>query len=419
MKLNLEKKIEEIVKKTDIFKELNKNISFEMIENNAICDCPFCKREDRFVINGTDKQFKCYGCGEEGNVVDFRARYEHISKEQACRELCEENNIEYNIELTDKERQMYTIMSKAGLFYYNMLKGNATGMTYLKDRGLTKETIKKFAIGIADNGWTGIRDALRQEGFSDKDMLEIGLISQNSKTGNTYDKFTNRIMFPIIDKERRIVGFSGRLYKPDDKRDSKYFNSPASIIFNKSETLFGINYAVQSSFKSWILCEGQLDVITSHQAGYNTTVASLGTSFTKEHADTIREYTKKVYLAFDNDEAGIKAKLRAIPILRNAGLEVKVIDLAPYKDPDELLNAEDNKFYNERILNAMDSYEYEVKMWLDNPELYKDKYEQAIIQGTNDEVERYRTAYEKYTEINNELSTEEVEESCNDEIHLE
>lgn len=401
----LEDKINEIAGKLKITDVVSEYTDIYKEGKTAICDCTFCKEKDRMVVSDEKNFFKCYSCGEEGGVADFVARYEHISRKDACRKLCEMNGIGFDVELSKDERDMYSAVSKSAQYFHHMMKREATAVTYLKDRGITPITMKKFAIGYADAKWTSLRDVLKREGIAEDIMIKAGLISVNTKTHNTYDRFTDRIMFPIINENNDVIGFSGRLFRDTDKRDSKYFNSPASDIFKKSSVLFGINYAVKSDKRAWILCEGQMDVVTSHQYGYDSTVASLGTAMTKAHANLIRQYTKTVYLAYDSDGAGVKATLRNIPVLRRAGLNVKVIDLAPYKDPDELLKAEGNDYYNHRIIHAIDSYDYEIMEWArscynfetaewdDDIDKFNEKYNKAIINSPENEVKAYMDAY--------------------------
>ena len=280
----------------------------------------------------------------------------------------------------------------AKYFYYQLRSEQGTkALEYLRNRRLSDETMKKFGLGYAGHYSDALYRYLKKQGISDQLLKESGLMQVNEKQG-MYDKFWNRVMFPIMDVNNRVIGFGGRVMG-DGK--PKYLNSPETIVFDKSRNLYGLNVARTSKKKNIILCEGYMDVISMHQAGFTNAVASLGTSLTSQHASLLKRYTDEVILTYDSDEAGVRAALRAIPLLKEAGVTAKVLHMEPYKDPDEFIKALGTEAFQERLDLAENSFMFELAVMqksydMKDPES-KTRFFQAVagkIAGFELEIER-------------------------------
>ena len=267
----------------------------------------------------------------------------------------------------DRRQQLLDVNKEAGKYYYMLLRSpnGQAAYEYFKKRGLSDDTMKKFGLGYADKYSDDLYRYLKQKGYSDELLRDSGLVSYDERRGG-HDKFWNRAMFPIMNVHHKVIGFGGRVMGDGEP---KYLNSPETALFDKSRNLYGLNLARTTKEPQLLLCEGYMDVIALHQAGFDNAVASLGTSLTSGHANLLSRYTKEVYLTFDSDAAGVKAALRAIPILGEAGITAKVIDMSPYKDPDEFIKALGAKEYRERILKAENSFLFEIRILEKNYDL--------------------------------------------------
>ena len=294
--------------------------------------------------------------------------YENYSFQEAIKHLAEKAGItlpeiEYSEEAKSKESKrakLFEINKEAAKYYYFQLRGQqgAQGLDYLKERGLTDETMHHFGLGYSLKYADGLLKFLKNRGYDEETIRDAGLANVDEKNG-MYDKFWNRVMFPIQDINHRVIGFGGRVMG-DGK--PKYLNSPETLIFDKSRNLYGLNFARTSRKNHMILCEGYMDVIALHQAGFPQAVASLGTAFTSGQANLLRRYTEEVLLTYDSDEAGIHAALRALPVLKEAGISGKVINLEPYKDPDEFIKNLGSEEFENRIRQAENSFFYDLRM---------------------------------------------------------
>lgn len=385
--------------------------------------CPFHnEKSPSFSVSAGKQLYYCFGCGAGGNVFTFLMEYENYSFQEALAFLAERIGVTLpKQEMSERSRQEADLrmrimeMNKlAATYYYLQLQQEQgkTGLAYLKKRGLTEETIKKFGLGYANQYNNSIYQYLKKKGFEDSILKESGLVNIDEKRGG-YDRFWNRVMFPIMDQNNRVVGFGGRVMGAGEP---KYLNSPETKVFDKSRNLYGIQ-RVRVSKKSYVLlCEGYMDVIALNQAGFDNAAASLGTAFTPGHAGLLKRYTKEVYLTFDSDSAGIRAAQRAIPILKSAGLFVKVIDMQPYKDPDDFIKALGAEAYEERIKNAQNSFMFEILVMeqdynLEDPESKTAFYHEAAIKilQFEEEIERnnymeafalkYKTGYETFKKL--------------------
>ena len=331
--------------------------------------CPFHNEKSPSFSVSRDKQmYYCFGCGAGGNVFTFLMEYENFSFPEALKYLAEragmelpeeELNEEAKRAMDEKARLREMNKLSANYFYYLLhSKRGQKGLAYLKDRGITDTTIKHFGLGYADIYNDDLYRFLKSKGYSDEDLKDSALVTIDERRGGS-DKFWNRVMFPIMDVNNRVIGFGGRVMGDGSP---KYLNSKETKLFDKSRNLYGLNFARSSRKKEIILCEGYMDVISMHQAGFTNAVAALGTAFTSGHGTLLKRYTENVILSFDSDEAGQRAILRAIPILKEAGLTVRVLDLTPYKDPDEFIKGLGAQVLEERIRKAMSSFMFQVKV---------------------------------------------------------
>lgn len=331
--------------------------------------CPFHnEKTPSFSVSPNKQMYYCFGCGAGGNVITFLMEYENYTFPEALEVLANRIGIELpKQEMTaeqrkasDKRARLLEVNKEAAKYFYTLLRSErgTRAHEYFRNRGLGEETIKKFGLGYSDKYSDDLYRYLRSKGYEDELLKDSGLISIDEKRGG-HDKFWNRAMFPIMDVRGKVIGFGGRVMGDGEP---KYLNSPETMIFDKSRNLYGLNLARTTKKNQILLCEGYMDVIALHQAGFDNAVAALGTAFTVGHANLLRRYTKEVYLTFDSDGAGIRAAKRAIPILKEAGITAKVINMQPYKDPDEFIKALGAEAYEERIKNAESSFMFEIRV---------------------------------------------------------
>lgn len=365
--------------------------------------CPFHnEKTPSFSVHPARQTYHCFGCGASGDVFNFLMEYEKLSFKEAVRTLAVRAGIEIPMEDVSEEKKkeiseksrLFDIQKEAAKFYLFKLRTpeGRIASEYLKNRGLSDETIKSFALGYSGRDGSGLYQYLKGKGYTDALLKESGLFTWDEKRNTMSEKFWNRVMFPIMDINRKVIGFGGRVFgdaKP------KYLNSPETKLFDKSRNLYGLYAARASRQKNIIICEGYMDVISLHQAGFTNAVASLGTALTSQQAALLHRYTKEVLLMYDSDEAGIKAALRGIPLLRNAGLSSKVVNLKPYKDPDELLKAKGHDELEGRIEKAENGFMFELRILYDgydmrDPQNASEFYHKAAekLMTFADEIER-------------------------------
>lgn len=394
--------IEEVRMKNDIVDVISGYVRLQKKGSSYFGLCPFHnEKSPSFSVSGIKQMYYCFGCGAGGNVITFLMEYENATFQEAVKMLADRAGIrlpemEYSEEARRKESRrakLLEINKEAAKYFYYMLRSpkGQVGYQYLAKRELSDETMKKFGLGFADGAGSDLTAYLRSKGYADELIKESGLTGFDEKRG-MHDKFWNRVMFPIQDGNHRVIGFGGRVMgdaKP------KYLNSPETMIFDKSRNLYGLNFARTSRKGNIILCEGYMDVISMHQAGFTQAVASLGTAFTTGQASLLRRYTEEVLLAYDSDGAGVNAALRAIGILKESGLRGKVINMQPYKDPDEFMKNLGAEAFQERIDQAENSFFFELRILeqnynMDDPES-KTAFHREIARklcGFEEEVER-------------------------------
>lgn len=364
-----EELVEEVRMRNDIVDVISGYVKLQKKGSSYFGLCPFHnEKSPSFSVSREKQMYYCFGCGAGGNVFTFIMEYENYSFVEALKFLAERAGIdlpevEYSKEAKEKADLKLTILEinkLAAKYFYAQLKaeGGKTAYAYLKNRGLSEETIVAFGLGYANKYSDDLYRYLKMKGYGDELLLKAGLISADERKG-AYDKFWNRVMFPIMDVNNRVIGFGGRVMgdaKP------KYLNSPETIVFDKSRNLYGLNRARTSRKPYFLICEGYMDVIALHQAGFTNAVASLGTALTAGHASLLKRYVNEVYLTYDSDEAGTRAALRAIPILKDAGITAKVIRMDPYKDPDEFIKNLGAEAFEERISRARNGFMFGLEM---------------------------------------------------------
>ena len=397
-----DEKVEEVLRANNIVDVVGTYVHLQKKGANYFGLCPFHnEKSPSFSVSEPKQMFYCFGCGAGGNAATFLMKYENYSFQEALQTLADRAGVKlpevnYSEEAKRKEekRQLLRAVNKeSAIYYYKLLrsKKGMKGLRYLAQRKLDPATMRDFGLGYADGSGNDLCAHLRSKGFSDEVILEAGVAAFDEKRG-MHDKFWNRVIFPIMDVRGQVIGFGGRVMG-DGK--PKYLNSPETEIFDKSRNLYGLHIAKRAKAPYKILCEGYMDVISMHQAGFPEAVASLGTSFTEGQAALLKRYTKQVLLAYDSDGAGVRAALRSIGILKKAGIEGKVIDLRPQKDPDEFIKENGKEAFLERIRNAENSFFFELRMMqrdysMDDP-AQRTQFHHAIaakLYAIEDEIER-------------------------------
>ena len=336
--------LDELAARNPIEEVVGQYVSLKRSGANMFGLCPFHGEKTASFSVAPDKGiYYCFGCHKGGNAVNFMMEIEGLSYPDAVRSLAKRVGMEvpddeqYQSKYRQQER-LWALHKEAARFFHAKLQApeGAAALQYALGRGMSKSTIINFGIGYAPDTWSSLVDHLRNKGYTDQELRDSGLVTISKKNGNLFDRFRDRLMFPIIDVRGNVIGFGGRIMKQDDNA-AKYLNSPETLIFNKRKNLFGLNVAKKTKHPYMILVEGYMDAIALHQYGFDCAVASLGTSLTEEHAVLLSRYTENVVLIYDGDEAGQRAAQRAIPMLEKAGLSIKVLQLKDAKDPDEYL----------------------------------------------------------------------------------
>lgn len=335
--------LDELLSRTDIVDLVSESVRLTKKGNSYWGCCPFhSEKTPSFHVVPDRQMYKCFGCGKGGGAINYVMELENLPFKDAVAVLAQRAGMQVP-EMgsapgaRERREKLLTINKQAARAFHRWLHGpeGAEGLAYLQNRGLSPRTLTNFGLGFAPNAWDGLITELAGQGYDKRDLLDAGLAVSN-KDGRIYDRFRNRVMFPIIDVRGNVIGFGGRVM---DDSTPKYLNSPDTPVYNKSRNLFALNIAKTSKAGRVILTEGYMDTIALHQAGFDSAVASLGTALTEEHGQLLSRYFKEAVISYDGDEAGIKAAQRAIPILEKAGLKVKVLRVTGAKDPDEFIKA--------------------------------------------------------------------------------
>lgn len=356
--------IQRIKEENDIVDIISEKVKLKRSGRNYLGLCPFHNEKTPSFSVSRDKQiYKCFGCGEAGNVITFVMKSQNLNFVESIKLLADKANID--IELNENEnnrrntfKNLYKLNVEAAKYFFYSLDKNKNAKSYLLNRGITEHIIVKFGLGYSVNGWNHMLNFLKNKGFTEQDMILNGLIIKSQK-GNYYDRFRNRIIFPVLDYRGKVVGFGGRVL---DNSRPKYLNSPETLLFKKGVNLYGLNLAIKSNISdTLIVVEGYMDCIALHQYGIENVVASLGTALTINQAKLITRYANKVILAYDADKAGEMATVKNMNILKSVGLEVKILSIPQGKDPDEFIRNKGKESFLMLIQESENLIDYRIK----------------------------------------------------------
>ena len=392
--------IDDLISRNPIEEVVGEYVQLTRKGSNLFGLCPFHgEKTPSFSVAPGKQIYYCFGCHRGGGVINFIMEQENLTYPDAVRFLAKRVGLEvpedeaYRSRYRQQQR-LWELCRQAARYFHRQLKGPAgePARQYLAHRGVTGATVTRFGLGFAPPGWANLMDAMQQMGFSKEELLEAGLLSKNEQKGTLYDRFRNRLMFPILDLRGNVIGFGGRVM---DDSTPKYLNSPETVIFNKRKNLFALNLARKSKQGYILLTEGYMDAITLYQYGFDCAVASLGTSLTREHAAMLSKYTNEVILTYDGDEAGQNATRRAVPMLEETGLQVRVLRMQGAKDPDEFLKkygADRFKLLLEQSTNhieyALASLQAKYHLEVDDERVAFLQAAAALISGLHSAVER-------------------------------
>lgn len=359
--------INEIKYRNDIETAISQYVNLKRRGKNLVGLCPFhSEKTPSFTVYPENGSFYCFGCGVGGDVFTFTGLIENLDYIESVKLLAERSGITlpqdgYDDSMQRLKKRIYDINRDTARFFHAFLMspGGKWALDYLTGRGLTVKTIKHFGLGAAPDSWDALIHHLKEKGYTESDMLAANVIGK-SQRGSLYDRFRKRVMFPIINIRGNIVAFSGRAMPGEDKQAGKYVNTADTPVYKKSENLFGINFAKNVCSERVILVEGNMDVISLHQAGFENTVAPLGTAFTTEQANLLSRYTKEIVLMLDADAAGQKAVRRASELLENTGLSVRVVVVPDGKDPDEYIKKNGKERFAALLEGAVSDMEYKL-----------------------------------------------------------
>ena len=360
--------IEEIKIRNDIAEVISDYIQLRPSGSNYKGLCPFHnEKTPSFHVSSSKQIYKCFGCGEGGDVISFIMKVENLEFMDAVKFLANRCGIEINTNIDENTKKKLEKIKRfqeihvvaARFFYMNLMQKNNPGYKYLVKRGLDEKTIKSFGLGYSPDSWDSLKNYLLKSGYTIEEIKECGLVGQSRKNNNYFDKFRNRVMFPIFDYKGNVIGFGGRVL---DDSMPKYLNSEDTIIFNKRYNLYGLNFARKhiGNSRTLILVEGYMDLISMHQYGVKNVVATLGTALTEAQAELIKKFADNVVLSYDSDQAGVNASLRAIGILEKSGLKPRVLNLGKSKDPDEFVRANGLDEMLKRVENASDAVKFKI-----------------------------------------------------------
>lgn len=383
--------IDELVARNPIEDVVGQHVQLRRSGANLFGLCPFHGEKTASFSVAPDKGiYYCFGCHKGGGVINFQMEVEGLSYPDAVRALAKRVGMsvpedeQYQSRYRQQER-LWALHKEAARFFHSQLYAptGAAALQYALGRGMSKSILTTFGVGYAPNSWDSMVKAMRAKGYTDQELKDSGLVTVSQKNGNIYDRFRDRLMFPIIDVRGNVIGFGGRIIT-NDKNTAKYLNSPETMIFNKRKNLFGLNLAKKSKQGSLILVEGNIDVVALHQYGFDNAIASLGTSLTEEQAALISRYTEQVILIYDGDNAGQNATQRAIPILEKAGLQVKVLQIQNAKDPDEFLKKFGADKFKLLLEDSANRVEYQLNAILRKYDLKQDDQKVKFLQECAD-----------------------------------
>lgn len=359
--------LEKIKSQNDIVDVISERVRLKKAGRNFTGLCPFHnEKTPSFSVSQEKQIYKCFGCGEAGNVISFVMKDKNLPFIEAVKYLANRANIPLKLgngeqsQSNRKKELLYKVNVEAAKFFFSNLMNNQNAKEYFLNRGIKEETIKKFGLGYANDSWNSLMFYLRKKGINDRLLEEAGLISVNKEKGRKYDRFRNRVMFPVFDYQGKVIGFGGRVL--DDSKP-KYLNSPETLVFQKGTNLYGLNFALKHNMSEryFVIVEGYMDLISLHQYGITNVVASLGTALTINQARLLKRYADKVVISYDADLAGQMATLRGLEILRTAGFDVRVLSIPQGKDPDEYVRSNGREAFLKLINNAEPLIDYRIK----------------------------------------------------------
>lgn len=380
--------LDELIARNPIEDVVSQYVNLKRSGSNLFGLCPFHgEKTPSFSVSPDKGIYYCFGCHKGGSVINFEMEIEGLSYPDAVRALAKRAGLEvpedeqYQSRYRQQER-LWALHKEAARFFHSRLYApiGANALQYATGRGMPKSILTKFGIGYAPDSWTDLVDYLRSKNYSDQELRDSGLVTVSQKNGNLFDRFRDRLMFPIIDVRGNVIGFGGRIMDSSDKSAAKYLNSPETLIFNKRKNLFALNLAKKSKLGYLILVEGYMDAIALHQYGFDCAVASLGTALTEDGANLLSRYTEQVVLIYDGDEAGQNATQRAIPILEKAGLQVKVLKMRDAKDPDEYLKKFGADRFRILLEESANRVEYQLNAILKKYDLRDDEQKVQYLQ---------------------------------------
>ena len=359
--------LEKIKSQNDIVDVISERVRLRKAGRNFTGLCPFHnEKTPSFSVSQEKQIYKCFGCGEAGNVISFVMKDKNLPFVEAVKYLANRANIPLEMHNGEKSKSakkkdlLYRVNVEAAKFFFSNLMNNQNAKEYFLNRGIKEETIKKFGLGFANDSWNSLMFYLRKKGINDVLLEEAGLISVNKEKGRKYDRFRNRVMFPVFDYQGKVIGFGGRVL--DDSKP-KYLNSPETLVFQKGTNLYGLNFALKHNMSEryFVIVEGYMDLISLHQYGITNVVASLGTALTINQARLLKRYADKVIISYDADMAGQMATLRGLEILRTAGFDVRVLNIPQGKDPDEYVRSNGKEAFLKLINSAEPLIDYRMR----------------------------------------------------------
>ena len=380
--------LDELIARNPIEDVVSQYVNLKRSGSNLFGPCPFHgEKTPSFSVSPDKGIYYCFGCHKGGSVINFEMEIEGLSYPDAVRALAKRAGLEvpedeqYQSRYRQQER-LWALHKEAARFFHSQLYApiGANALQYATGRGMPKSILTKFGIGYAPDSWTDLADYLRSKNYTDQELRDSGLVTVSQKNGNLFDRFRDRLMFPIIDVRGNVIGFGGRIMNSSDKSAAKYLNSPETLIFNKRKNLFALNLAKKSKLGYLILVEGYMDAIALHQYGFDCAVASLATALTEDGANLLSRYTEQVVLIYDGDEAGQNATQRAIPILERAGLQVKVLKMRDAKDPDEYLKKFGADRFRILLEESANRVEYQLNAILKKYDLRDDEQKVQYLQ---------------------------------------
>ena len=392
--------LDELIARTDLVDLVSESVHLTKKGSSYWGCCPFHSEKTPSFHVVPDRQiYKCFGCGKGGGAINFVMEMENLSFREAVEVLAKRVGMEVpdaggpSAGMRERREKLLEINRQAARAFHRWLcqPEGAEGLRYLTRRGLSRGTLTRFGLGFAPNSWDGLLTELAKQGYDKRDLLDAGLAVSN-KDGRIYDRFRNRVMFPIIDVRGNVIGFGGRVM---DDSTPKYLNSPDTPVYNKSRNLFALNIAKKSRAGRVILTEGYMDTISLHQAGFDSAVASLGTALTQEHAQLLSRYFKEAIISYDGDGAGVAAAQRAIPLLEKAGLKVRVLQVTGAKDPDEFIKAYGREAFSRLLDQSENQVDYRLEQLRRKYNLADDAQKVAFLQEAAQLVSSLPSAVER------------------------